>query len=265
MIKNPAVLAKMFLHHRKHCGARDFRFRPRLRQQDGMNVIDIRAKDGTFGARVLVRPDSSDLAAFEQVFLENHYDLRRLTRYEELATLYRSFPKPLILDLGANVGFASLYFRRFWPSATVVAVEPDANNVELLRRNAPGTAVIHAGIASKICRIKIANPDAAPWAYKTEEIDVGAIEATTVPTILDGMPACQPFICKIDIEGAEKELFSQNTDWIQRFPVVIVEVHDWLLRGQLTAKNFLRAIANLDRDFINLSENIWSIANVRYE
>jgi FkbM family methyltransferase len=228
-----------------------------------MDVIDIRAKEGTFRARVRLRPGSSDLACFEQVFLENHYDLRRLTGYEDLATLYHSLAKPLILDLGANVGFASLYFRRFWPSATVVAVEPDAANVEQLRMNAPGTEVIHAGIASKKCRIRIANQDDLPWAYKTEESDAGAIEATTIREILDNMPAYQPFICKIDIEGAEKELFSQNTEWIQRFPVIVVEIHDWLLRGQLTAKNLLLAIADLDRDFIILSENIWSIANMR--
>lgn len=263
MIKSPETFAKMYLDHRKHRGARDFKFRPRLRRQDGLDAIDVHAKDGTFDARVFVRPDSSDLEAFEQVFLACHYDLRRLGRYEELANLYRSLAKPLILDLGANVGFASLYFRRSWPSAKVVAVEPDVGNVEMVLRNAPNAEVIHAAIASKPCRIKIANPDAVPWAYRTEEAKDGDIDAITIGGILDNIRDHQPFICKIDIEGAEKELFSQNIDWVRRFPIIAIELHDWFLGGQLTSKNFLLAIAELDRDFITLGENIWSVANVR--
>jgi FkbM family methyltransferase len=262
MIKSAEAFAKMFLDHRKHRGARDFQFRPRLRRQDGSDVIDVYAKDATFEARVFLRPDSSDLETFEQIFLACHYDLRRLGRYEELGNLYRSLARPLILDLGANVGFASLYFRRSWPSATVVAVEPDAGNVEMVRKNAPNAEVIHAAIASKPCKIKIANANAEAWAYRTEEAKDGDIDAVTIGGILDNKPDHQPFICKIDIEGAEKELFSQNVGWIRRFPIIAIELHDWFLHGQLTSKSFLVAIAGLDRDFISLGENIWSVANV---
>jgi hypothetical protein len=41
-----------------------------------------------------------------QVFLAGHYDASRLARFEELSKLYRSFGRPLILDLGANVGLS---------------------------------------------------------------------------------------------------------------------------------------------------------------
>lgn len=261
MAGQPKMLAKMFFDYRKHRGASDFRFRPRFRRQNGKNVIDVRAKDGNFSANILLRPGTSDWACFEQVFLAGDYNLRRLARHDEIVMLYRSLEQPLVLDLGANIGLASIYFRRSWPRATVVAVEPDVDNVNLLRLNATGVNILHAAIASQMCRVEIANPNDAAWARRTEEADQGTIEGITVPKILNSFPTCQPFICKIDIEGAEAELFSKNTDWVARFPIVVIELHDWLFFGQALARNFLRTVAGLDRDFIVIGENIWSISN----
>jgi hypothetical protein len=70
-----------------------------------------------------------------------------------------------------------------------------------------------------------------------------------------------PFIAKIDIEGAEADLFAANTGWVQSFDLVIIELHDWMLPGQGTSRNFLKCIANLDRDFLHIGENIFSIRN----
>ncbi len=88
----------------------------------------------------------------------------------------------------------------------------------------------------------------------------------TVPGILSRHPRSGgyfPFIVKIDIEGFESELFSGNTDWINEFPVLIIEMHDWLFPGQRTSTNFLKTISQLDRDFVYLGENVFSIRNDR--
>ena len=134
-------------------------------------------------------------------------------------------------------------------------------NVNLLRLNASRVKIMHAAIASEICPLEIANPDAPAWAYRTERNREGAIDGITVSKILDDLQTYEPFICKVDIEGAETELFSNNTSWVARFPIVIMETHDWLFCGQATARNFLRIIADLDRDFYIVGENIWSISN----
>lgn len=68
-----------------------------------------------------------------------------------------------------------------------------------------------------------------------------------------------PFIVKIDIEGYEQELFSSNIDWIDNIPLIIIELHDWMFPSQNKSKNFLNAIANRNRDFLYLGENIFSI------
>ena len=70
---------------------------------------------------------------------------------------------------------------------------------------------------------------------------------------------------KIDIEGIEQDLFMANTEWIDRFPVIIIELHDWLFPGQRTSSTFLKSIGIRDRDFVYVHENIFSIKNMRSE
>ncbi len=70
-----------------------------------------------------------------------------------------------------------------------------------------------------------------------------------------------PFIIKIDIEGYEEELFSDATDWIDRFPILIMEPHDWMYPKRQKSRNFIREISGRNRDFIIIGENILSIAN----
>src|ERR1700733_7396770 len=81
MLEQSRLLAKMFLDYRKHSGAHNFRFRPRLQRQNGMDVVDVRARAGEFDAKVFLRPGTSDWAVFEQVFLAGHYDVSRLARF----------------------------------------------------------------------------------------------------------------------------------------------------------------------------------------
>jgi hypothetical protein len=70
-----------------------------------------------------------------------------------------------------------------------------------------------------------------------------------------------PFLCKIDIEGGERELFAEQTGWIDCFPLLVIELHDWLLPGQGVSRHFLREMAVRDRDFVYRGENVFSIAN----
>ena len=89
---------------------------------------------------------------------------------------------------------------------------------------------IRGAIASKHSYARIINPHESEWGYRTEINDrnSGGLVALSVAELLERHSDCQPFICKIDIEGAEQELFSANTQWLERFPIVIIELHDWL-------------------------------------
>jgi hypothetical protein len=53
---------------------------------------------------------------------------------------------------------------------------------------------------------------------------------------------CTPFTAKIDIEGFESDLFSQNLEWLDEVFLVYIEPHDWLFPTQGTSRTFQRAM-----------------------
>ena len=184
-------------------------------------------------APVLVRPDASDPFIFEEVFILDEYD----------------FPvqgEPgLIFDIGANVGYTSIYFARKYPEARILAVEPEASNVRLLRENTaayPNITVIEAGIWYRSAHLALVDAKAKTSDFQLHETEpgAGAIQAVTVPELLERAGADRVDIVKIDIEGGEKELFSHNTEWLDKAGTLIVELHDRFKPGCKQA--FLEAV-----------------------
>jgi FkbM family methyltransferase len=228
---------------------------------------------GSAAHQLYFREGSTDEWVIKQVLVDRQYDLRQTDRVSELmdyaARMRVGGRKPLIMDAGANIGAASVYFREQVPDAQIVAIEPAPDNFELLLRNVEGLGVetIKGAVGSTTGSARVVDPGRGEWAYRTVSItDTGdAAEAVPRVTIDDIFRAHAantfPFLVKVDIEGAEGELFSANTDWVARTPLLIVELHDWLLPKLRTAQPFLRCIAQLDRDFVYLGESVFSIAN----
>lgn len=69
-------------------------------------------------------------------------------------------------------------------------------------------------------------------------------------------PGGVPFIAKVDIEGFEEDLFSENLDWLKEIFVLFIEPHDWLMSGRRTSRNFQRALAQHDFQILIRGENL---------
>jgi FkbM family methyltransferase len=261
------MIAQMCLRPKKYSGCREFSFSPHLSRIDGRFVaVDVRARDSAFRATLRLRPDTTDIETFGQIFLYAHYRTHGFARHADIVAYYESCTNPLILDLGANIGLSPLYFAKNWPRATIVGVEPDAGNYALFERNIAAQKNIIpvcGAVASRRSHAHIINPHESAWGYRTtiDDSNSGGLPAIPVTELLDQHRECEPFICKIDIEGAEQELFSANTQWVERFPIVIIELHDWLFPARGSSANFLRVIAGMKRDFILSGENIFSISH----
>jgi FkbM family methyltransferase len=244
------------------------RFR-RLSTANGRSRVEV--GNGAQRVEVEIREGGSDWMTFDQVFIDEDYDLRRLARFEEIRGHYRRLLSankvPLIVDLGANAGYSALYFQMTWPESRIIAVEPEPENFALLSRNVSASRniePIQAAAASKAGKLRIVDPKAAKNAVRTTANGVGTeVDTVTMDGLVERYRAkgCEPFIAKLDIEGAEGELFSANLGWVDQFPLIAVELHDWLYPGEGTARNFLKAMATRDRDFVYLDENVFSIRN----
>jgi FkbM family methyltransferase len=175
---------------------------------------------------VRVRRPGSDISVFHQVFVYREYDDPCLPADARL-----------VVDAGANVGYASLFFAARYASATVVAIEPEQENFEALVRNVrdnPRIEPVRAALWPTRGTVGIANPEARAWAFQVTAETDGDVEALGVPDLLARFvsPNGSIDVLKIDIEGAEKELFEAGVDgWIDRVGTLVLETHDRLRPG----------------------------------
>ena len=122
---------------------------------------------------------------------------------------------------------------------------------------------IEAAVGSENGHGQILDPGLGNNAYRIAPSTTGATEIISIDALLQryGEPEFAPFIVKIDIEGFESDLFSKNVEWIEKFPLLIIELHDWMLPRSRSSSSFVQSIARLDRDFVYHGETVFSISN----
>lgn len=238
-----------------------------------MDLVKGRVHRGPVTRDFWYRPDSSDGPMLQQIFVDNDYSFEHLARYPELSAHYQRKStrgkRGLIVDGGANIGASAVAFALGWAGSRVTAIEPDTGNFKLLTANTGGLSItcIHGALAASPGKAKVVDIGRGEWAYQTRRVADAAAEDDTIPCVTideiyrSNAKRCFPFIVKLDIEGAEADVFSANTGWVAATPVIIIELHDWLVPKGATSQAFLRCIAEQDRDFVIIGENIFSISN----
>lgn len=177
---------------------------------------------------IFLRRQTTDFYVFEEVFIDEVYKTHVKTN------------AAYIIDAGANIGLAALYFQRAFPGSRIISIEPESSNFELLQLNTSKYSNIERyqkGLWNKKCALKITETNEGNWGFMVEETTdkIGAIEAIAVSDLLEDHPTSVIDIFKIDIEGSEKEVFEGNGDWIPKTKKIIVEVHENLRKGATDA------------------------------
>jgi len=212
------------------------------------------------------RPESvGDKGVIQQIFQNQDYELGHFRLTERLMKLgeteSRRGRELLIIDAGANIGAAALYFSFRFTGSKVIAIEPERKNCELLRMNCAGLniAVVEAALGCEAGKSFPSDHGLSDWGFRTGDTGEYEVDVVSVDQLFEEKAA--PFICKIDIEGGEANLFKRNYSWLERFPLVIIELHDWLLPGEGNSRNFLKAALEFDFDFVYRGENLFCFNN----
>lgn len=216
-------------------------------------------------AKFYVRPHSSDASTLRQIFRDREYDISRFPQWSAVQTTYSSIMirnrVPIIVDAGANVGAAAVWFAQLFPGATIVAAEPDPLNAAQCRRNTvglPNVRVLECAIGAKEGRVSLSNPTDEAWAVQTNRIasEQSGVSVNTISNIISSVVNGELFIVKIDIEGFESDLFSANFDWAASATVIYIEPHDWMPSTRKTSRNFQQALAPLSKELLVSGENL---------
>ena len=135
-------------------------------------------------------------------------------------------PAPVILDCGAHIGLASLYFKERFPNAQIRAFEADAELADMCRTNLSTFGAKNVDVEQSAIWI---HDDGVT--FDTSHDDAGHIstenagtkvESVRLKTILEEEPV---HLLKLDVEGAEFEIFKDCGSSLKNASCVIAEIH----------------------------------------
>ena len=136
--------------------------------------------------------------------------------------------RPVIVDLGANIGCTMVHYASMYPGARIVGVELDGDNARLARINTSGlgtqATLLHAAIWRHDGTVGYSGGEA--WGYRVESGGERSVEALSMRSLMKKCGLSKIDFLKVDIEGAEAELFQGPLPWLASVRALAVEVHD---------------------------------------
>lgn len=173
---------------------------------------------------VTLRLGTSDLATYEKIFADREYLFAPRT------------PPKVILDAGANIGLASLFFAARFPAAKIIAIEPEASNFALLLKNTaafPQIIPIQAALWGEDTSVNVVDPGLDKWGFQARsaedvcpDVVCHSVAGMTVDRIMREHNLDFIDILKMDIEGGEIEVFNGGGAWLDRVGLLIAELHE---------------------------------------
>lgn len=143
-----------------------------------------------------------------------------------------------IIDGGGNIGLTAAFFATKYPGAKILTIEPDKKNFELLKQNTAAYKNIEAlngGVWHRQANLIVKDPGIGSNGFIVEEANANeknAIPSWSLSGLMQKMNWTTCDIVKLDVEGSEKEIFTENyQDWLPKTKVLIIELHDRLKKG----------------------------------
>jgi FkbM family methyltransferase len=195
------------------------------------NIVEIARED--IKSDMFLRNDSSDVFVYRDVIDCKEYEF----------TVGKE-PK-IIIDAGANIGLTSVFFANKYPNAKIITIEPDESNIKILEMNIKPYKNIHlikGALWDSVGEIDLLDAGLGNWGFMVgHENNPNGIKLPTnskykTPTVniekiieLYGIDEID--ILKIDIEGSEKEVFNNCSQWINKVNSIVVELHERMKKG----------------------------------
>lgn len=193
-----------------------------------------------------LKKNSSDSVVFNQIIINNEYGV--------ITDFFKKHKIPLtnIIDAGANIGLTSIFFKALFPKTRIIALEPSPSTFERMSKN------FHKNNLDDITTLKkglwgystFLSPDTSfrdglDWSFSLIESSdnrAGSIEVTSITDILNQFDLEFIDFLKIDIEGGEVSVFSNesNLQWLKKVRVIALEIHDEL-NCRIDIENILKS------------------------
>ncbi|MCP9198322.1 FkbM family methyltransferase [Gramella sp. GC03-9] len=183
------------------------------------------------GLKLMIRNyNHSDILVFDQIFSKREYEIA-------LNFLKINFnnEKKVIVDLGANVGYTTVFFGRSFPAAKIIAIEPDKKNAEVFLTNVQqldcNVILYQNAIDSEgggYFSINRNFRDGQDWSLVTKPDMHGMVEGISMDDVILKNSLEYISFFKVDIEGAERFIFNSksNIEFLDIVQLLAIEIHD---------------------------------------
>lgn len=195
--------------------------------------------------RLLLRLGTTDVEVFNSVFHRQEYEWH-----------FPVAPR-VIVDAGAYTGLSTAFFATRYPDAKIVAIEPDKCNFDMLIRNTACFSNVHplrAALCAEGGFVSLEDPGLGAWGLRVKAPEDGraavrkaladlpgnVVRAITIPDVMREFGVERIDLLKLDIEGAEKEIFDNAHSWLDCVEAICLELHDRFRSG--CSRAFFKAV-----------------------
>jgi FkbM family methyltransferase len=153
-----------------------------------------------------------------------------------LQSLIKDLSEPVVLDIGANIGFHSVMLQKANKSLRIYAFEPSEGTRKILNYNILCNGIKNANIMSQAVSNEVGTAtfyEAADNAYsslkdtKRKPINSGAmVDVVTIDVFAEAVKLSRLDLIKIDVEGFESEVIEGGLKTLTEFrPNLFVEIY----------------------------------------
>lgn len=210
-------------------------------------------KDGQFsividGRKFFLRGNSVDFTVLNSIYGKGEYDFNP------------GFTPGVIIDAGANIGASTVFFRKRYPGARIIAIEPEPSNFLLLKKNMEpyqNVVCINGAIWGRNSNLSLINPEGEKYAYQYDRMPDGSgiTKGFSVDSIMSDTEVEIADLLKMDIEGGEYSVFNEgNIGWLKMVRVLIIELHEFINPG--VTELFQKAIGSIRHRQVIMGENV---------
>lgn len=187
------------------------RFNRRLRSTPRFSP----AKLDYHGNLIYIADKASFLSAWDEIFVNRIYEIETQSS------------NPKLVDLGANIGLAPLFWSTKYPNFRYTGFEPDSNIARICRQNLQSWGC--AGVVHNLA----VNSTGSPVKFERDGADGGRISnsgespnTVYVDTIrLSEILTDDVDLLKVDIEGPEAEVLAEARNQLPFVRNIFVEMH----------------------------------------
>jgi len=182
---------------------------------------DFRIKYSGRDLLISLRKGTTDIAVFSEIFRD------------EIYRPPNSLNPEVIVDIGGNIGMASLYFSLLYPNASIHIFEPIPENITMIKKNVESNKltniIIHPyGLSDEDGMIHL--EAAEPGGFGNFTMVLNHESAVSFPVrgvraVFEQYGLKKIDLLKIDCEGAEVQIFNVLQEELNNIDVIIGELH----------------------------------------